>query len=96
MTAPLVPPKITRAIAGALRVAIVPVQDSPGRPIILACKWCGKRSNPRGTVDAAILDLDQHLVEHDEWIRALTASYDGTQEELLAELHEVADVASSP
>lgn len=92
-----VPPRVTRAIAGALREAITPIQDSPGLPIILACKWCGKRSNPRGTVDAAVLDLDQHLVvEHDEWTQALLASYDGTREEMLAELHDVADRATSP
>lgn len=48
---------LTRTLAAAMREAVVDVQ---AKPVILGCRWCGKRSNPRRDVETALRDLDGH------------------------------------
>ena len=72
-------PQLNQALASALRDAIVDVQPTP---VIIACRWCGKRSNPRRDVDTALDDLDGHLGDHPEFADALLAAWNGTREEL--------------
>lgn len=67
--------RLVRALAIVLDAAIVPVQASRGRPIILSCRWCGKRSNPRADVDTAVKDLSDDLNSHPEYADAMLAAW---------------------
>lgn len=86
-----IPSDLTRAIAGALEASIKPVQPTHGRAVVLACRFCGKRSNPRGSVDAAVRDLDDHLAGHQEYADALLAAWGGDPASLLAALDAYAE-----
>ena len=82
---------LTNAIAEGLRASIEEVQ---ARPVIVACKWCGKRSNPRADVTTAIGDLDGHMSDHVEFRDALVAAWDGDRASLADALDAYAKEAA--
>ena len=78
---------LNHAIAEALHASITEVQN---KPVILACRWCGKRSNPRADVTTAISDLDGHMNDHIEFRDALVAAWDGDRQSLVDALEAYA------
>lgn len=83
-------PKLNKALAIALDSGTVELQ---AHPLILQCSWCDQRSNPRATLDEAVIDLSGHLNGHPEWVNTLVnawivVSIDGMSAQVLE--HEVA------